>query len=120
MTGSSGGTDGRGSGESPEPTIADVMNAFSLDSGRKPRRRRWGRHRPEETGYQEPSARPGGADGGFAEDLYSGDRISGDRYSGDRSFGSPSFDHNDFKGPDPVRSSRGGFGRQPHHDEWDE
>ena len=26
-----------------EPTFADVMNGFSLDAGRKPRRRRWGR-----------------------------------------------------------------------------
>lgn len=33
--------DGRG----PEPTFADVMNGFSLDSKRKPRKRRWGRHK---------------------------------------------------------------------------
>lgn len=31
-----------GPGDGPEPTFADVMNAFSLDSGRK-KRRRWGR-----------------------------------------------------------------------------
>src|SRR5580765_8813984 len=29
-----------------EPTFADVMNAFSFDSARAPRRRRWGRRRP--------------------------------------------------------------------------
>lgn len=27
-----------------EPTFADVMNGFSLDAGRKPRKRRWGRN----------------------------------------------------------------------------
>lgn len=139
MTRSSGGTDGNGSGGSPEPTIADVMNAFSLDSGRKPKRRRWGRHRPEDAvPEQRPEQihRPGGADGGYAEDLYSderfaddrysgdrysGDRYSDDRYSGDRSFGTPSFDHNDFKGPEPgERTPSDGFGAQPHRDEWDE
>ena len=26
-----------------EPTFADVMNGFSLDAGRKPKKRRWGR-----------------------------------------------------------------------------
>src|SRR3954452_18988370 len=30
-----------------EPTFADVMNGFSLDAGRSPRRRRWGRRRDE-------------------------------------------------------------------------
>ncbi len=30
-----------------EPTFADVMNGFSFDAGRSPRRRRWGRRRPE-------------------------------------------------------------------------
>jgi hypothetical protein len=28
-----------------EPTFADVMNGFSFDAGRSPRRRRWGRRR---------------------------------------------------------------------------
>ncbi|MBP2365456.1 DUF742 domain-containing protein [Pseudonocardia parietis] len=28
----------------PEPTFADVMNGFSLDSRRKPKKRRWGRN----------------------------------------------------------------------------
>lgn len=32
----------------PEPTFADVMNGFSLDSKRKPRKRRWGRSRNDE------------------------------------------------------------------------
>ncbi len=31
-----------------EPTFADVMNGFSFDAGRSPRRRRWGRRRDEE------------------------------------------------------------------------
>ncbi|GAA4708627.1 hypothetical protein GCM10023215_57590 [Pseudonocardia yuanmonensis] len=31
-----------------EPTFADVMNGFSLDSGRPRKRRRWGRRRGEE------------------------------------------------------------------------
>ena len=35
-------------GHGPEPTFADVMNGFSLDSKRKPKRRRWGRNRPED------------------------------------------------------------------------
>jgi Protein of unknown function (DUF742) len=119
MTMSSEGSEGEGTGGSPEPTIADVMNAFSLDSGRKPKRRRWGRHRPEDAGYEprsEQAHRPGGADGGYADDLYTeryaGDHFSGDRYSGDRSFGTPSFDHNDFRGPEP--------GEQRHRDEWDD
>ncbi|MBN9103008.1 MULTISPECIES: DUF742 domain-containing protein [unclassified Pseudonocardia] len=30
-----------------EPTFADVMNGFSFDAGRSPRRRRWGRRRDE-------------------------------------------------------------------------
>ncbi|MFP5019524.1 DUF742 domain-containing protein [Pseudonocardia phyllosphaerae] len=32
-------------GHGPEPTFADVMNGFSLDSARKPKKRRWGRNR---------------------------------------------------------------------------
>jgi hypothetical protein len=31
----------------PEPTFADVMNAFSFDSGRSSRSRRWGRRRKD-------------------------------------------------------------------------
>jgi hypothetical protein len=31
--------------QSSEPTFADVMNSFSFDAGRSPRRRRWGRRR---------------------------------------------------------------------------
>jgi hypothetical protein len=31
-----------------EPTFADVMNGFSFDAGRSPRRRRWGRRRDED------------------------------------------------------------------------
>jgi hypothetical protein len=31
-----------------EPTFADVMNGFSFDAGRSPRRRRWGRRRDNE------------------------------------------------------------------------
>ncbi|MGQ0480979.1 MAG: DUF742 domain-containing protein [Pseudonocardia sp.] len=31
-----------------EPTFADVMNGFSFDSGRKPKRRLWGRRRDDE------------------------------------------------------------------------
>lgn len=129
------GSDGEGSAGSPEPTIADVMNAFSLDSGRKPKRRRWGRHRPEEPEYEHPEygqpvehqrgPRPGGADGGYAEDFYAdthpGDRRTVDRYSRDRGFGTASFDHKDFRGQVPgTGSSAGGFGAQPHHDEWDD
>ena len=30
---------------STEPTFADIMNGFSFDAGRSPRRRRWGRRR---------------------------------------------------------------------------
>ncbi|MHA6796836.1 DUF742 domain-containing protein [Pseudonocardia bannensis] len=33
---------------SPEPTFADVMNGFTLDSGRGGKRRRWGRRRGED------------------------------------------------------------------------
>jgi Protein of unknown function (DUF742) len=35
-----------------EPTFADVMNGFSFDAGRSPRRRRWGRRRGAEVEQQ--------------------------------------------------------------------
>src|SRR5690349_17701397 len=41
-----------------EPTFADVMNGFSLDSGRPRKRRRWGRRRAEEAGRQEAAQAP--------------------------------------------------------------
>jgi hypothetical protein len=51
-----------------EPTFADVMNGFSLDAGRSPRRRRWGRRRDDgvapaeapraEAGYDTPPPLP--------------------------------------------------------------
>ncbi len=47
----------------PEPTFADVMNGFSFDSGRKTKRRRWGRRREEEPVEQaapQPDAGPTG------------------------------------------------------------
>ena len=37
-----------------EPTFADVMNGFSFDAGRSPRRRRWGRKRDNEYDHLEP------------------------------------------------------------------
>lgn len=39
-----------------EPTFADVMNGFSFDAGRSPRRRRWGRKRDNE--YDQPEPEP--------------------------------------------------------------
>ncbi len=36
-----------------EPTFADVMNGFSFDAGRSPRRRRWGRRRDVEVAVPE-------------------------------------------------------------------
>jgi hypothetical protein len=39
----------------PEPTFADVMNGFSLDSGRSSKRRRWGRRRGDDA--DDPPAR---------------------------------------------------------------
>jgi hypothetical protein len=39
-----------------EPTFADVMNGFSFDAGRAPRRRRWGRRRNDEAGETARSA----------------------------------------------------------------
>jgi hypothetical protein len=47
--------------QASEPTFADVMNGFSFDAGRSPRRRRWSRRRNEDTGSQEtplPPSRP--------------------------------------------------------------
>jgi hypothetical protein len=35
--------------QASEPTFADVMNGFSFDSARAPRRRRWGRRRSQDT-----------------------------------------------------------------------
>ena len=40
-----------------EPTFADVMNGFSFDAGRSPRRRRWGRRRDNEY-EQQPEPEP--------------------------------------------------------------
>jgi len=43
-----------------EPTFADVMNGFSFDAGRSPRRRRWGRRRDEDEQLDaQPSTLPG-------------------------------------------------------------
>jgi hypothetical protein len=44
-----------------EPTFADVMNGFSFDASRSPRRRRWGRRRDTEP-EPEPFAPPAVAD----------------------------------------------------------
>ncbi len=33
--------------QTSEPTFADIMNGFSFDAGRSPRRRRWGRRRED-------------------------------------------------------------------------
>lgn len=47
-------------GHGPEPTFADVMNGFSLDSRRKPKKRRWGRNRDTDDsgGQPEPPQAP--------------------------------------------------------------
>jgi len=86
MTTSSDGPDGD-PGRSPEPTIADVMNAFSLDSGRRPRRRLWGRQRSDEPGTEEDARhahrRPVGADGGYTDDHYAGDHYAEDHHAED-------------------------------------
>ncbi|MGQ0576587.1 MAG: DUF742 domain-containing protein [Pseudonocardia sp.] len=44
--------------DGPEPNFADVMNAFSFDSGRSAKKRRWGRRRAEdaEAAPETPSA----------------------------------------------------------------
>lgn len=42
-----------------EPTFADIMNGFSFDAGRSPRRRRWGRRR----GGDDLGGDPGGGSG---------------------------------------------------------
>ena len=41
-----------------EPTFADVMNGFSFDAGRSPRRRRWGRRRETELEHHQPEPEP--------------------------------------------------------------
>ena len=41
-----------------EPTFADVMNGFSFDAGRSPRRRRWGRRRESELEHHQPEPEP--------------------------------------------------------------
>ncbi|TCK20068.1 DUF742 domain-containing protein [Pseudonocardia endophytica] len=52
-----GPDDGDGSRQN-EPTFADVMNGFSLDAGRKPRRRRWGRSATPEPEPPPPPQQP--------------------------------------------------------------
>jgi hypothetical protein len=49
----SGADDGR---RDSEPTFADVMNGFSFDAGRSPKRRRWGRKQRAEEPTPEPVA----------------------------------------------------------------
>ncbi len=44
-----------------EPTFADVMNGFSFDASRSPRRRRWGRRRDQEQPEPEPFAQAAAA-----------------------------------------------------------
>ncbi|BBG05042.1 MULTISPECIES: DUF742 domain-containing protein [Pseudonocardia] len=61
-------------GQGPEPTFADVMNGFSLDSKRKPRKRRWGWGRaddeaPEEGSAQEPPPSPAEMTGPIGEPI---------------------------------------------------
>ncbi|SHK35638.1 Protein of unknown function [Pseudonocardia thermophila] len=41
-----------------EPTFADIMNGFSFDAGRSPRRRRWGRRREAEEPARDTGAVP--------------------------------------------------------------
>jgi Protein of unknown function (DUF742) len=44
-----------------EPTFADVMNGFSFDASRSPRRRRWGRRRDAEPEQYSPTPTPAAA-----------------------------------------------------------
>jgi hypothetical protein len=74
-------TTGPGGEDRPEPTFADVMNAFSLDSGRKQKRRRWGR-RGEPEPEQQPTEPAPVADFGVQQGDYPEDRYADlfDRY----------------------------------------
>lgn len=47
--------------QTSEPTFADVMNSFSFDAGRAPKKRRWGRRKDEDT---DPADEAGGDSGG--------------------------------------------------------
>jgi DNA-directed RNA polymerase specialized sigma24 family protein len=61
-----------GDGSRPnEPTFADVMNGFSLDAGRKPKRRRWGRgsNTPEPAPPEQPAELTGPISGSAAYGL---------------------------------------------------
>ena len=44
-----------------EPTFADVMNGFSFDASRSPRRRRWGRRRDAEPEPEQYAPTPAAA-----------------------------------------------------------
>ena len=44
-----------------EPTFADVMNGFSFDASRSPRRRRWGRRRDAEPEPEQYTPTPAAA-----------------------------------------------------------
>ncbi len=46
--------------QTSEPTFADVMNSFSFDAGRAPKRRRWGRRRDEDTDHGDEADDDGG------------------------------------------------------------
>jgi hypothetical protein len=48
-------TTGSQGDDRPEPTFADVMNGFTFDSGRKPKRRLWGRRRDEDAEEHAPA-----------------------------------------------------------------
>jgi Protein of unknown function (DUF742) len=45
--------------QASEPTFADVMNGFSFDSARAPRRRRWGRRRGQDIDSRDESRSEG-------------------------------------------------------------
>jgi Protein of unknown function (DUF742) len=48
--------------QASEPTFADVMNVFSFESARAPRRRRWGRRRPQDVDPRDESRTEGTPD----------------------------------------------------------
>ena len=59
-------------GNTSEPTFADVMNGFSFDASRAPRRRRWGRRRNGDAGgpEQQPMAAPSSPGPATSEQMY--------------------------------------------------
>lgn len=86
-----------------EPTFADVMNGFSFDAGRSPRRRRWGRRRDDDGGP---------VDDGWTDQEYAGEppgpaQPGGSSAAGPPAPGTPGTGPIDMRNAEPEEPAHG-------------